>query len=345
MKTCVIVLCYNGKQHLKACLSSLARQSYKDFWVILADNGSTDGSVEFARKNFGNLKGLEIMEHGKNYGFAKGNNLAARKALIKGAKHLVFLNQDTEVDPNWLKNLVKAAESDPAIGACASKALLFDRRGTLDYGGGGISYLGFGYSIGADEKDHNQYAGREIAMACGGYFLLKREAAEKVGLFDDDYFLYCEDIDLSWRLMMAGYRIIFVPESVVYHKYHPAKFSKTKLYYLERNRLTTLIKNYSLRSLLLIFPMLIFIEFSSMAYALMTGWFREKILGYCWNLRMLRKTFMKRAEIQAKRKVSDKIATRLFSGRLDFKGTDNPLLEGFLNPLVAKYWNSVKKLI
>lgn len=345
MRVCVIVLCYNGRPHLEACLSSLRRQSYHDFWVILADNGSTDDSVRFARQKFGDWPRLEIMVHGKNHGFAKGNNIPARDALSRGAEYLVFLNQDTEVTPDWLAELVKEADRDKNVGACASKALLFDKRGMMDYGGGGINFLGFGYSIGAGEPDKGKYKRREIAMACGGYFLLRSEAALRVGLFDDDYFLYCDDIDLSWRLMSAGYRIMYVPKSLVYHKYHPTVFSKGKLYYLERNRLATILKNYSLKGLFLISPMIVVMELSLLGYSLMTGWLKEKLRGYLWNLRMLRKTIRKRSEIQARRAVPERDAVRLFSGHVDFKGTDNPMLQKVLNPMLSKYWRSVRKLI
>ncbi len=342
MKACVIVLNTNEKHHLETCLPSLLNQTFKDFEIILSDNGSTDESVNFVKKKFPTVK---ILENKKNYGFAKGNNLAAKVALENKVDYIAFLNPDTEVDRNWLGELIKVAESNPEIGACTSKALLFDNRDILDSAGGVLNYLGHAWSIGFNDEDKGQYGKREISFACGGYSLFKREVLEKVGLFDEDYFIYCEDSDLSWRTRLAGYKIYFAPRSIVYHKYAFNLNNKIKLYYLERNRITTLLKNYNLKTLLLISPALLILELSILSYALITGWFWMKVKGYLWNLKYIRKTLKKRSEIQSKRKVPDSEIVKLYVGTIDFSGIKNPLLDKILNPILNCYWSFIKRFI
>jgi hypothetical protein len=342
MNVSVVVLNYNGLEHLETCLMSLLRQSYKASEIIVSDNGSTDGSVEYIKKNF---PGVRILENGENLGFAKGNNLAIEMAIEGGAEYIALLNNDTEVHEGWIKEMVEVLARDEKIGACASKMLLFDRRDLLNSGGGAVNYVGHAWPEGLFEKDRGQYKKREIDLACAGAFMVKAKVLREVGLFDEDYFIYAEDTDLSWRIRLAGYRILFVPEAVVYHKYSPTFESKEKFYLLERNRLTTILKNYSVKSLVLLSPGILFAEGAALFYALMTGWFWKKLKGYWWNITNIARILEKRRHAQSLRRVSDSVIVADYRGTMEYAEISSSLVKKLFNPVFSFYWSLIKRFI
>jgi GT2 family glycosyltransferase len=340
MKAAVIVLNTNELEHLKTCLPSLMEQSYGDFDVIVADNGSTDGSVDYVKKNFHSVR---IVSNRGNVGFAEGNNRGALAAMKDKPDFIVFLNPDTEVDRDWLSELVKAASRE-VIGGATSKALLFSDRRRLDSGGGAMNFLGYGWSLGYNEIDRGQFKQGKTPFVCGGYCLFKREVLERVGLFDGDYFIYGEDTDLSWRVRLAGYDLAFAPGSIVYHKYAP-NFKKKKLYLLERNRIATLLKNYSARTLFILLPGILINEAAIILYSVSSRWFWEKMRSYLWNMMNLPGTMRKRRKIQRMRKVSDREITSLYMGALSFAGFRNVAVEKCLNPILSAFWKFACRLI
>jgi GT2 family glycosyltransferase len=342
MKVSVVVLNYNGMEHLDVCLKSLANQAFKDYEIIVADNGSTDGSVDFIRENF---LDVHVMEHGENLGFARGNNLAMAAAIKNGATHVALLNNDTEVDENWLGAMVSAVESSPEIGAVQSKMLLFDERNKINSGGGEVNFTGHAWPVGLFEDDVGQHKQREIELACAGSMLIKTTVFEEVGLFDEDYFIYHEDTDLSWRIRLAGYKILFVPGSVVYHKYSASFENKEKYYLLERNRQLTLLKNYSLKSLILISPAIIFSEIAVLYYSLVSGWILKKLNSYIWNLRQVRSTLRKRKEIKRIRKIPDSKIVENYKGTMEYENVSNILIDRLFNPIFSGYWGLIKRFI
>ena len=342
MKVSVVVLNYNGMEHLDVCLKSLLRQTYKNYEIIVADNGSTDGSVAFIKENFPEV---QVMEHGENFGFAKGNNLAMEMAIKNRATYVALLNNDTEVDENWLGAMVEAVESSPDIGAVQSKMLLFDERGKINSGGGEVNFTGHAWPVGLLEEDIGQHKQREIELACAGSMLIKSAVLEEVGLFDEDYFIYHEDTDLSWRIRLAGYKIMFVPDSVVYHKYSASFENKEKYYLLERNRLLTLLKNYSLKSLILISPGIVFSEIAVLYYSLVSGWILKKLNSYMWNLRQVGNTLRKRNEIKKIRKLPDSKVVENYKGTMEYENVSNVLIDRLFNPVFSGYWRLVKRFI
>ncbi len=260
MKVHVIVLNYNGLEHLEACLGSLEKQTFQDFEVILADNGSTDGSIDFAKDNFPKVK---IIEYKKNHGFAKGNNLAMEEAIKEGADYIALLNNDTEVGENWLKELVGVIESDPHIGACTSKMLLFDDRNKINSGGGVVNYTGHSWPAGLFEEDVGQFKKRMVDSPCAGAILFRRKVLDEVGLFDEDYFAYHEDTDLSWRMRLAGYKNYFVPMAGGVHLW--GKGSSTgrfaRSYYQHVSIWKYFLKHYPNSFSLLFLPILLLLNF------------------------------------------------------------------------------------
>ncbi len=240
-KAAIIIVNWNGKKLLKNCLNSVFKQTYRNFEVYFVDNGSIDGSSDFVKSNFPKVKVIQL---DKNYGFAKGNNEGIKKAFKdKLVQYIVCLNNDTIVDKNWLKELVKTAEKDEKIGQVQSKVLLSDKK-TIHSVGVRILKDFASENIGFLEKDIRQYEkDREIDSAIGCSILIKRKVLEKIGLFDEHFFSYKEDDDLSLRVKKLGYKIFYANKSVVYH-IHSFTFkpkSNIKLYYNERNRLLNLI--------------------------------------------------------------------------------------------------------
>jgi GT2 family glycosyltransferase len=218
----------------------------------MADNGSGDDSIDFVSRQFPTVR---ILSGKQNRGFAAGNNWAARAAT---GKYLAFLNNDMRVDPSWLKELVKAL--DPGSGALcvAGKILSWDGH-QIDFNGGYLNFYGMAFQQdqGRPENHVTNQTSREILYPCGGSMLIDRELFLNVGMFDEDYFAYFEDVDLGWRLWVMGWRVVFSPKAVTYHRYQGTSSQipperRTLLY--ERNALFSIIKNYDDRNLSLILP-------------------------------------------------------------------------------------------
>lgn len=238
----VVVLNFNGKQFLEDCLTSLQAQSYprNDYEVLLVDNGSSDDSVAFVQSRWPNVRTVQL-DH--NLGFAGGINEGVKAA--KG-QYVALINNDAKAHPDWLTQGLAAFRSID-IAMVASKILTLDGR-TIDYAGGALSFYGHGFKVGVNEPDEGQYnrpGDTLFASGCG--LFMPRELFGEVGGFDDDYFAFFEDVDLGWRLWAFGYRVYYQPSSIVYHRHHgtaEALGHERERFLLERNALTTIIKNY-----------------------------------------------------------------------------------------------------
>ncbi|NVM34368.1 MAG: glycosyltransferase family 2 protein [Candidatus Lokiarchaeota archaeon] len=249
--TSIILSNYNGLIHIKECFDSLLKLNYKNFEIIFIDNNSQDKSIEFVRKNYPNVK---IIENKKDYGFSKANNIAATYA--KG-KYIALLNIDTVVDANWLTRLVKVAEKSDKIGITVSKMYYYHNKDIINYAGGSCDKYLKGVHIGDNKRDNKSFSIQmEVFFACGAAILIKRELYNKIGLFDPLYYAYCEDLDLSWRTWLIGYKVVYVPTSFIYHKIGQilGPRSPRKMFLSEKNRLRTLLKNYELKTLFIILP-------------------------------------------------------------------------------------------
>jgi GT2 family glycosyltransferase len=253
----IIILNYNGKWLIEKCLDSILHSDYSNFEVIFFDNNSSDGSVKLMQKKFGNDPRVRIIGNDMNSGFAAGNNLASKHA--RGA-YLVFLNNDTEVDSNWLRELVAVMECDPTVGAAQSKLLQTDRK-HYDSAGDSICPWGLPLRRGEDKEDFGQYDEvKEIFSARGAALITRSALFREVGMFDSMFFLQLEDVDLCWRIRLRGSKILFVPSSVVFHRGSIALRSVQKdmsEFMSQRNRLLMTLKNYSCSSLFKYFPMVL----------------------------------------------------------------------------------------
>ncbi len=243
----VIIVSWNARHLLERCLPSVVATCYPNLEIILADNGSTDGSSEWVAATFPQV---HIVRHPENWAFCRGNNEAIPHAR---GQYIVLLNNDVEVPSDWLWPLVQRMESDPAIGAVQPKLRQYYQRTHFEYAGAAGGFLDrFGYPFTRGrlfdtvEPDEGQYDDPgPIFWATGAAIMLRRKALDQVGLLDEHFVLHMEEIDLCWRLQRAGYRIELVPESVVYHLGGSSlpPHDPRKTYYNFRNSLLLLYKN------------------------------------------------------------------------------------------------------
>jgi GT2 family glycosyltransferase len=248
----IVIVSWNAKEYLDKCLTSVANQSHPDYNVIFLDNGSGDGTVDFIRKRF---PGVQLMSLDRNYGFAKANNIGIEEALKNPqTKHIVLLNSDTIVERDFLKELIATAESNPKIGCCQPRMLSVDDPKIFDAVGITLSKSGEAIQLGYDEPDSGQYnIPKEVFGANAGAALYGSEMLRQVGLLEEACFIYYEDVDLAIRARLAGWKCMYVPKAVVYHKHSIAfgKHSPIKEYLLTRNRYYYIIKNLPISFVLL----------------------------------------------------------------------------------------------
>ncbi len=247
----VVIVNWNGLRFLEDCLSSLFKQSYQAFEVIMIDNGSTDGSVEFIRSNFPRTV---IIENKENLGFAAANNQGIRAAR---GKYIATLNNDTKLDNNWLSSLVNLAESsESCVGMWAPKILSMKEPTKIDSVGGLLIYKdGIARGRGREKEDKGQFDKvEEILFPSACSALYRKDMLDEVGYFDEDFFAYCEDTDLGLRGRLAGWKALSAPNAIVYHHYSGStgRYSEMKAFLVERNHLWLVLKIFPLSMWVLI---------------------------------------------------------------------------------------------
>lgn len=230
-------------RRLLECVAALEKQTQRDFEVIIVDNSGAGQ----ARRNGAARAGVRIIESPRNVGFGAAINEAFRQSR---SVYLATLNDDAAPRPGWLAALVSAIEARPDVGMCASQVRLFGEE-ALDSAGMLVCGDGSSKQRGHARPPHFFPVMEEVLFPSGAAALYRRAMLEQIGLFDEDFFLYCEDTDLGLRARWAGWRCLYVPEAVVEHHYsHSAgRASRLKAYYVERNRLFVLAKNFPARML------------------------------------------------------------------------------------------------
>jgi GT2 family glycosyltransferase len=248
-ETAIIIANWNGKKFLKDCLDSLNKQTYNNFEIILIDNGSSDGSVEFINKNYPKIK---IIKLNKNTGFAYPNNLGIKEAFKnKNVKYIITLNNDIKADKNYLKALIKEVKSNSSVGSLQPKVINFFDKDIIDCTGILIYKDCSAINRGQKEKDIGQFEKKEEVFGpSASAALYTKEALEKTKLpngdyFDSDYFAYYEDVDLAWRMRLAGFSSLFIPEAKIFHVHSATgkSYSPFKSFHIHRNQYYNIIKN------------------------------------------------------------------------------------------------------
>lgn len=298
----VIVPNWNGRALLEECLEALRRQTLQPAEVILVDNGSTDGSLEFVG---GRYPDVRIIGFPQNHGFSAAINAGLGRA--QGA-YIALLNNDTRADPRWIEASVAALESHGEFGVCAAKMLSYFSPDAIDAIGVGCIAGAFGYSIGAFEIDRGQYdSPREVFGACAGAAVYRREVFELVGTFDEDFFAYYEDLDWNFRARAAGVRCLYVPSAVVYHMRGgsiPEERQVWRLRLAARNRWYVIVKNLPVRLVLAALPKIVVYEALWAMLLARRGQLRPYLRGIRDAVMGLPAMLRKRRQIQRARRVS-----------------------------------------
>lgn len=255
-KVFIIVLNWNGKKDTIECLNSLKKIDYAgSYKIVVVDNDSTDGSIPEIKKLFPEI---DVIKNKTNMGFAGGNNIGIDHAISRGAEYILLLNNDTIADRSFLTELIKIAESDKSIGLLGPKIYFHSEPKRIWSAGGKINWMkNSGSHIGIDEIDHSQYNKvKEVGYLTGCCLLIKRAVIEKIGKLSEEYFLYYEDTDFSMRTKNSGYRCIYVPKSIIYHKISRSTKpgSSSYIYYHTRNGLALAKRNGSFLNQALIYP-------------------------------------------------------------------------------------------
>jgi len=309
----IVILNRNGKRHLKHCLSSILKTNYNNYEVILVDNASSDGSKEFVKRAFPQIK---IVQNEHNLGIPAGYNLGILQAR---GKYVATINNDIEVDSNWLQLLVEVMEESPDVAAVDPKYLNYHIRNRFDTcaaAGRYIDFAGNPVTRGFDEQDKGQYDEITRVFICSTFW--RRKAFKEVGLLDEDFFYGFDDTDLSWRLNLRGYRILYVPSSRIYHKVggytlvgkarEKQRYKPRFYFFLKRNKLVTVIKNYSLNTLLRLLPLFLFEQFGYVFYWFIRRdkqYFLESFETILWILKNFKTIWAKHEFVQSIRKVGD----------------------------------------
>jgi GT2 family glycosyltransferase len=235
----VVIPNWNGAHHLPTCLESLRNQTYPRVEIVLVDNGSTDGSQALVAEGYPEVQLLAL---DTNLGLTGGNNAGFGAAQ---GEILISLNNDTEAAPAFVEALVKVLEDHPEAGMAAAKMLLYDQRDRIHSAGDGYGRDGIPFNRGVWQRDEGQFDEPcWVFGGCGGAVAYRRAMLDDVGLFDESFFMYCEDVDLNWRAQLAGWKCWYTPDAIVYHKLSATGGGPIASYHTGRNTLWVIAKDY-----------------------------------------------------------------------------------------------------
>lgn len=250
MKVTIVIPNYNGKHFMEPCLSSLSEQTYKDFHILVVDNASSDGSIEYMEENYPDI---ELIKLQKNYGFSKAVNIGIQHSRTP---YVILLNNDTTVDTRYVEEMVKAIEKSPKIFSVSSKMIQMYHPELIDSAGDLYTLLGWGVCRGCGRPVSNYTKYDEIFTACAGAAIYRRSVFDEIGYFDENHFAYLEDIDIGYRARIYGYYNMYCPTALVYHVgsgTSGSKYNSFKVKLAARNNLYLNYKNMPALQLVLNF--------------------------------------------------------------------------------------------
>ena len=284
-KITVVIPNFNGMQYVERCLDSLERQTFSDFDVIFVDNGSVDGSRELTEEKYPWVKVIALAE---NTGFCKAVNLGIEATQTP---YVVLLNNDTEAEPDFLKELYLGIERKKNAFSGAARMLQFHDRGKMDDAGNYYNGLGWAFALGKGKPEENYLKERKIFASCGGAAIYRTELVKKLGGFDEEHFAYLEDIDLGYRAQIAGYKNWYLPKAGVYHVgsgTSGSKYNSFKVKLAARNNVYLNYKNMRGWQLLLNSPCLLAGTFVKFLFFKKMGFGKDYVAGFLEGIRTLK---------------------------------------------------------
>ncbi len=346
-----------AKRFLADCRDSLRAQDYQNFQIYIVDNQTGEESFEYLAKNYPEAK---VLRNENNDGFAKGNNDGIKKALADGCEYVFLLNIDTVCAPTALSKMVEVIELNEKIGSVQARLMIADPSHSRAGGnpefsdkinslGNATHFLGFGYCFGYNEsweKEKENYSlPTEIFYPSGAAVLFRKEALEEVGFLDEEYWMYNEDQEIGWRLLLAGWKNVLAPDAVIYHKYEFSR-SISKYYWMDRNRILAILECYQLATLLLIFPAFILMELGLILFSIKNGSLKQKIAVWKYFLNLKNWSYILRARFrnQKLRKIRDKKIAHLITGKIWYQEVGDWKLR-LINPIFNAYWRFIRVLL
>ncbi|MCX6781406.1 MAG: glycosyltransferase family 2 protein [Candidatus Magasanikbacteria bacterium] len=358
-KIAIIYLSFHCEPYIDDVVAAMETVDYpkEDLEFIVVDNPHPQHGLSMPYleqhvlpKSGLSLPKVTLLPQTENLGFAGGNNVGVRYAIEQNFDYVFFLNNDAYPTQNTFKGLVAAFETDSKIAIAQSLIMLHPERQLINTSGNMIQFCGFGYcrDYRVPLAQRSFRAIEDVPYASGAAFMIPTILCKEFGAWDNDFFLYHEDMEWSLRVKSMGYRVVMVRDSMVYHAYEFAR-SITKFYWMERNRFGVLLMYLKLPTLVLITPAVVAYELGTYLFALKGGWASEKYKLYdYWRRPENWKMWLgKREKIQKQRSVSDAELTRDWVGYIKFQEArvENPLLSRVVNPVMSAYWWLVKKVL
>lgn len=300
----VVIPNYNGKAYIEKCLRSLEKQDFKEYEVIVADNGSTDGSREHVENDFPNVRLLKLKQ---NFGFSRAVNegITATKT-----PYVLLLNNDTEVSKDFVYEMLQAIKKSEKIFSVAAKMIQLNQPEKIDGAGDYYSALGWAFASGKGKTRNHYDKEREVFSACAGAAIYRKKILDEIGYFDEFHFAYLEDLDIGYRAKIMGYKNMYTPKAVVYHAgsgYSGSRYNEFKIRLSSRNNIYVIYKNMPVIQIIINFPLLFLGFFIKAIFFIMKGYGRAYLSGIkrgyllCYEGRRLeysKKNFKNYARIQ-----------------------------------------------
>ncbi len=304
----IIVVNWNGRKLLSECLKSIEAQTFKSFETVLVDNGSVDGSVKWVRNRFPRVR---IIGLPTNTGFCVANNIGLKEAKTK---YVALLNNDAVAHPFWLERLVGTLEIYEKAGSAASKILYYGNRNMVDRAGDGYTNAGVGLLRGRGMPPEAFNRSQWIFGACAAGALYRKSMLDQIGFFDEDFFLLYEDVDLSFRAQLNGFKCRYVPDSMVYHKVSSTlvRDSETSIYYGHRNLEWVYFINMPIQLIRKTLFLHMIHTIGSMIYFSIRGNLRSIITAKFDAFKQIKPVLTKRRMVQKRKKVENRYLWDLF---------------------------------
>lgn len=342
----------DGAVDIDLCMRSIERVRYpKDrLAIVIVDNPSPSGSAsEYMQKNWLHKSGDNFPEtffvkNKTNTGFAGGHERAYTESKKWGAEAVYLLNQDAVMDRGALERIVEVMVNNPEMAIVQSRIMLFDKPELLNSKGNCLHYLGFGYSDGNGTKPDDSGNQHPHFYASGAAMLARLSVVDKIGgLFDERYFMYHEDVDISWRARLAGYQIGYAHDSIVYHRYEFSR-SVEKFFFMERNRLITHFTHLKFKSFVLVLVPMLVSEIAGLVFSVRAGWLDKKVSAYKALLsREVRDIIKERRKLSFTiRVVGDRDIFKHMVGVIEAQEVTSPIIKYIANPLLNTYFKVLK---